>query len=147
MQKATEEARICLGMDTLKPSAIPTIQALLQQSAREIAFGRSSQGSRSRYQLIFYLTKCEIGWLYSGMAFRMAFDMGIHLPSDKLQAFVKSLSTEDIEIRKRLFWSCYTWDKTISIYLGRMPNFLPDTDGVPLSFSKRHPPTVPLMSF
>jgi hypothetical protein len=81
-------------------------------------------------------TKWEIGWLYSGMAFRMAFDMGIHLPSDKLQAFVKSLSAEDIEIRKRLFWSCYTWDKTISIYLGRMPNFLPDTDGVPLNFSK-----------
>jgi hypothetical protein len=77
------------------------------------------------------------------MAFRMAFDMGIHLPSDKLQAFVKSLSTEDIEIRKRLFWSCYTWDKTISIYLGRMPNFLPDTDGVPLNFSK-HPPLTPL---
>ncbi len=117
MSKATEEARICLGLDTLKPSSIPTIQALLQQSAREIAFGRSSQG-----------------WLYSGMAFRMAFDMGIHLPSDKLQAFVKSLSTEDIEIRKRLFWSCYTWDKTVSIYLGRMTNFLPDTDGVPLTF-------------
>lgn len=67
----------------------------------------------------------------------MAFDIGIHLPSDKLQAFVKSLSAEDIEIRKRLFWSCYTWDKTISIYLGRMPNFLPDTDGVPLNFSKQ----------
>jgi hypothetical protein len=47
MQKATEEARISLGMDTLKPSAIPTIQALLQQSAREIAFGRSSQGSQA----------------------------------------------------------------------------------------------------
>jgi hypothetical protein len=89
------------------------------------------------------LLKCELGWLYSGMAFRMAFDLGIHLPSDKLQAFVKSLSTEDIEIRKRLFWSCYTWDKTISIYLGRMPNFLPDTDGVPLNFSK-HPPLTPL---
>jgi hypothetical protein len=83
-------------------------------------------------------TEREAGWLYSGMAFRMAFDMGIHLPSDKLQAFVKSLSTEDIEIRKRLFWSCYTWDKTISIYLGRMPNFLPDTDGVPLNFSEHH---------
>ena len=117
MAKATEVARISLGMDTMKPSSIPTIQALLQQSAREIASGRSSQG-----------------WLYSGMAFRMAFDMGIHLPSDKLQAFVKSLSEEDIEIRKRLFWSCYSWDKTVSIYLGRMPNFLCDTDGVPMTF-------------
>lgn len=43
MQKSTEEARICLGLDTMKPSSIPVIQALLQQSAREIAFGRSSQ--------------------------------------------------------------------------------------------------------
>jgi len=68
------------------------------------------------------------------MAFRMAFDLGIHLPSDKLQTFVKSLSPEDIEIRKRLFWSCYTWDKILSLYLGRMPGFTPATDDVPLSF-------------
>lgn len=117
MQKITHEARVSLGMATLQQSSIPTIQALLQQSAREIVFGRSSQG-----------------WLYSGMAFRMAFDMGIHLPSDKLQTFVKSLSPEDIEIRKRLFWSCYTWDKIISLYLGRMPAFTPSTEEVPLSF-------------
>lgn len=117
MEKMTEEARIGLGMETLKQSSIPTIQALLQHSAREIVFGQSSQG-----------------WLYSGMAFRMAFDMGIHLPSDKLQMFVKSLSPEDIEIRKRLFWSCYTWDKIISLYLGRMPAFTPSTADVPLTF-------------
>jgi Fungal specific transcription factor domain len=117
MEKMSEEARISLGMETLKHSSIPTIQALLQQSAREIVFGHSSQG-----------------WLYSGMAFRMAFDMGIHLPSDKLQMFVKSLSPEDIEIRKRLFWSCYTWDKIISLYLGRMPGFTPSTEDIPLTF-------------
>lgn len=117
MERMTEEARTSLGMETLKQSSIPTIQALLQQSAREIVFGRSSQA-----------------WLYSGMAFRMAFDMGIHLPSDKLQMFVKSLSPEDIEIRKRLFWSCYTWDKIISLYLGRMPAFTPSTADVPLTF-------------
>jgi Fungal specific transcription factor domain/Fungal Zn(2)-Cys(6) binuclear cluster domain len=117
MDKLTEEAQISLGLETLKRGSIPTIQALLQQSARENNFGRSSQS-----------------WLYSGMAFRMAFDIGIHLPSDKLQVFVKSLSPEDIEIRKRLFWSCYTWDKIISLYLGRMPAFTPATDDVPLDF-------------
>jgi Fungal specific transcription factor domain len=117
MEKMTHEARVSLGLETLKPSSIPAIQALLQQSAREIVFARSSQG-----------------WLYAGMAFRMAFDIGIHLPSDKLQLFVKSLSAEDIEIRKRLFWSCYTWDKIVSLYLGRMPGFTPSTEDVPLSF-------------
>ena len=104
MQKMTEEAGYGLGRDILKPSSIPTIQALLQQSAREVVFGRSSQA-----------------WTFAGVAFRMALDMGIHLPTDKLQSFVKSLSEEDIEIRKRLFWSCYTWDKILSLYLGRMP--------------------------
>lgn len=117
MDKLTEEAQVSLGLETLQKGSIPTIQGLLQQSARENNFGRSSQS-----------------WLYSGMAFRMAFDIGIHLPSDKLQVFVKSLSPEDIEIRKRLFWSCYTWDKIISLYLGRMPAFTPATDDVPLTF-------------
>ena len=117
MEKLTSDARISLGMQTIEPSSIPTIQALLQQSAREGVFGRSSQA-----------------WLYSGMAFRMAFDMGIHLPSDKLQSYVKSLNAEDIEVRKRVFWSCYTWDKMISIYLGRMPNFTPPTEDVPYDF-------------
>ena len=117
LQQTTQDARLSLASETLNSSSVPTIQALLQQSAREVVFGRSSQG-----------------WLYGGMAFRMAFDMGIHLPSDKLQTFVKSLTDEDIEIRKRLFWSCYTWDKMLSLYLGRMPAFTPLTDEVPLSF-------------
>lgn len=118
MQKMTDEARYGLGMDMLQPSSIPTIQALLQQSAREVVFGRSSQA-----------------WTFAGIAFRMALDMGIHLPSDRLQSFVKSLTPEDIEIRKRLFWSCYTWDKILSLYLGRMPGFThPATDDIPMTF-------------
>ena len=70
------------------------------------------------------------------MAFRIAIDLGIHLPSDKLRGYVRTLTAEDIEIRKRLFWSCYTWDKAISLYLGRMPAFTPVMEsGVPV-FSK-----------
>ncbi|EXJ86633.1 hypothetical protein A1O3_03586 [Capronia epimyces CBS 606.96] len=117
MQKISDEARFGLAMDMLESSSIPTIQALLQQSAREVLFGRPSQA-----------------WTFSGVAFRMAFDLGIHLPSDQLQSFVKSLTAEDVEVRKRLFWSCYTWDKILSLYLGRMPEFTPDTEEVPLNF-------------
>jgi hypothetical protein len=107
MSNMTDEARYGLGMDMLKSSSIPTIQALLQQSAREVVFGHSSQA-----------------WTFAGVAFRMALDIGIHLPSDKLSTFVKTLTAEDVEIRKRLFWSCYTWDKILSLYLGRMPGEL-----------------------
>ena len=68
------------------------------------------------------------------MAFRMAVDIGIHLPTEQLKMYVKSLSPEDIEIRKRLFWSLYAWDKAISLYLGRMPNFTHSADDVSLEF-------------
>lgn len=77
-----------------------------------------------------------IAWLYSGIAFRMAIDLGIHLHSDKLRLYVKSLSPEDIEIRKRLFWSCYTWDKAISLYCGRMPAFTPPMETTIPQFSE-----------
>lgn len=69
----------------------------------------------------------------------MAVDLGVHLPTEKLQNHVKGLSAEEIEIRRRLFWSCYTWDKAISLYLGRMPNFMPNFSPdleVPMTFSK-----------
>lgn len=111
------EAKVSLAMETLNPPSIPTIQALLQQSAREVSYGRSSQA-----------------WLYSGMAFRMAIDLGVHVSPDKLRHYASALSPEDIEIRKRIFWSLYAWDKHISLYLGRMPNFLVGTENVSLDF-------------
>jgi hypothetical protein len=70
------------------------------------------------------------------MAFRIAIDLGIHLPSDKLRGYVRTLNAEDIEIRKRLFWSCYTWDKAISLYLGRMPAFTPQMESDVPAFSE-----------
>ncbi|KAH7378053.1 fungal-specific transcription factor domain-containing protein [Cadophora sp. MPI-SDFR-AT-0126] len=112
-----QHAQHSLAMRLTSPSSISTVQALLQQSARDFAFGKSSQA-----------------WLYSGMAFRIAIDLGIHLPSDKLRGYVRSLTAEDIEIRKRLFWSCYTWDKAMSLYLGRMPAFTPPVESNPPDF-------------
>ena len=96
-------ARLLLGSEIQRPSSIPTAQALLQLSARELAWGSISQA-----------------WLYSGMAFRMVSDLGLHYSTGKIMMFGQ-LSAEDLEIRRRLFWSCYFWDKAISLYLGRMP--------------------------
>ncbi|KAF2807541.1 uncharacterized protein BDZ99DRAFT_489809 [Mytilinidion resinicola] len=77
-------ARLLLGTEILKPSSIPTVQALLQLSARELAFGQISQA-----------------WLYSGMAFRMVSDLGLHHSGGQIQS-LGQLTTEDLEIRKRL---------------------------------------------
>lgn len=89
-------ARLLLGTEILKPSSIPTVQALLQLSARDISQGSISQA-----------------WLYSGMAFRMVIDLGLHHSSGKILD-LGHLSAEDLEIRRRLFWSCYFWDKFVN---------------------------------
>ncbi|KAF5855676.1 hypothetical protein ETB97_008611 [Aspergillus alliaceus] len=96
-------ARLLLGTEIHNPSSIPTAQGLLQLSARELAWGSISQA-----------------WLYSGMAFRMVSDLGLHHNTTKI-ATLGHLTAEDLEIRRRLFWSCYFWDKAISLFLGRMP--------------------------
>lgn len=83
-------ARRLLGTAIQQPSSIPTVQALLQLSARDLAHGSISQA-----------------WVYSGIAFRMASDLGLqHSGPD-----VKGMSPIGLEIRRRLFWGCYFWDK------------------------------------
>ncbi|WEW54692.1 hypothetical protein PRK78_000114 [Emydomyces testavorans] len=54
------------------------------------------------------------------MAFRLVEDLGITIDSRKYSGSVQ-FSDEDVEIRNRLFWSCYFWDKLVSLYFGRSP--------------------------
>ncbi|OJD14919.1 hypothetical protein AJ78_04778 [Emergomyces pasteurianus Ep9510] len=82
---------------------IPIVQSLLLLSAQECGRGNRTQA-----------------WLYSGMAFRLVEDLGITIDSRKYSGSVQ-FSDEDIEIRNRLFWSCYFWDKLVSLYFGRSP--------------------------
>lgn len=100
------KARLLLGTEIHRPSSVPTAQALLQLSARDLAYGSTSQA-----------------WLYSGMAFRMVSDLGLHHSTVNVSS-LGHLSAEDLEIRRRLFWSCYFWDKAISLYFGRTPVLL-----------------------
>jgi hypothetical protein len=83
---------------------VPTVQTLLLLSAQECSGGNRTQA-----------------WLYSGRAFRLIEDMGICIDGQKI-ADAAQLEDEDVEIRQRLFWSCYFWDKMISLYLGRSPS-------------------------
>lgn len=98
------QARMNL-MDSVQsgPPTIPTVQALLLLSAQECGQGNLTQA-----------------WLYSGMAFRLIEDLGMVFDGRKYAGALK-LSTEELEVRNRLFWSCYLWDKIMSLYLGRLP--------------------------
>ena len=84
---------------------ITTIQTLLLLSAQEC-------GAGNRIQAIVY---CK-------MAFSLLEELGVTIDSQRYAADSLQLSDEDIEIRRRLFWSCYFWDKIISLYLGRSPS-------------------------
>jgi hypothetical protein len=92
--------RLHLSQEIFREPSIPTVQALLQLSARDLGNGSLPQA-----------------WLYSGMAFRMALDMGIFTrprnPRD---------DPTDIAVRGQLAWSCFAWDKAVSLYLGRTPS-------------------------
>ncbi|KAL7906621.1 fungal-specific transcription factor domain-containing protein [Trichoderma velutinum] len=95
----------CLPEELERGSSISTLQGLLILSARECAYGRTSQG-----------------WIYSGMAFRMMRDLGIHIHPHLLNHRLGGqLSADVLALRQQIFWSCYTWDKAISMCLGRPP--------------------------
>ena len=83
---------------------VPTVQTLLLLSAQECSLGNTAQA-----------------WVYSGIAFRLIDHLGIHFDGQRYAGSVV-LTDEDVEIRRRLFWSCYFWDKLVSLYLGRSPS-------------------------
>ncbi len=93
-----------LAAEVDKGSSIPTFQGLLIFSARECACARTLQG-----------------WLYTGMAFSMMRDMGIHIHPKKLSQVGGHISAVELALRQQIFWSCHTWDKTMSLCLGRTP--------------------------
>ncbi|KAM0261476.1 hypothetical protein ACHAPA_009796 [Fusarium lateritium] len=86
---------------------IATVQAFLCLAFYEIGRGNLSKG-----------------WGFSGIAFRMAQDLGFQRDPKHWVSYDTSLATpEDIEIRRRIVWGCYTSDKLISLTLGRSVYF------------------------
>ena len=75
--------------DEYEHARIATVQALALMSVREAGCGREAKG-----------------WIYSGMSFRMACDLG--LPYETSNA---TLSDEEADARRVTFWGCYLFDK------------------------------------
>lgn len=66
-----------------------TVQALALLSVREAGCGREGKG-----------------WVYSGMSFRMAFDLGLNVDAS-------SLGDEEKDARRITLWGCYLIDKSV----------------------------------
>ncbi|KAF7729133.1 hypothetical protein EC973_004901 [Apophysomyces ossiformis] len=62
--------------------------------------------------------KSARAWLYSGMAFRMAQDLGLHRNCDQW-----NIPPDERERRKRVFWCCFIVDRLTSAAYGRSSTF------------------------
>ncbi|KAI0308118.1 fungal-specific transcription factor domain-containing protein [Multifurca ochricompacta] len=83
-----------------------TCQALLLLGMREFGIGQM-----------------EHGWLYTGMAFRMAQDLGLHRDAANWQMNGRNMfSTQELQARKQIWWACNRADKYTAIYMGRPPS-------------------------
>ncbi|KAI9878381.1 MAG: hypothetical protein M1830_001051 [Pleopsidium flavum] len=57
------------------------------------------------------------GWMESGRAIRLVFELGLHKDASELES--TNLSQMDLEVRQVVFWGCFTFDRMWALYLGR----------------------------
>lgn len=76
---------------------VATVQALVVLSAHEAAFTRDARG-----------------WLYSGMAMRLAVDLGLHMNAE---TFVTTgvMSRTEADIRRTTYFGVYMLDMCVSV--------------------------------
>ncbi|KAJ5613821.1 hypothetical protein N7528_007475 [Penicillium herquei] len=93
-------AKSLLEIELDYPS-VATVQALVILSNHEIGNGKEGRG-----------------WLLSGMAMRLAFDLALHLDISYLVSR-GAITPEEAELRRTVFWGAYTVDHHLGFHLGR----------------------------
>ena len=84
-----EAKRLILENDEHENPRLATVQALALMSVREAGCGREARG-----------------WVYSGMSFRMAYDLGLNIDSGSAD-----LDDSEIDARRITIWGCFLFDK------------------------------------
>lgn len=88
-----EAKRLILENDEHENPRLATVQALALMSVREAGCGREAKG-----------------WVYSGMSFRMAYDLGLNVESGR------SIRDDlEIDARRVTIWGCFLFDKYVRI--------------------------------
>ena len=86
-----EAKRLILENDEHENPKLVTVQALALMSVREAGCGREGRG-----------------WVYSGMSFRMAYDLGLNLDS-----VTGAQDEQEIDARRITIWGCFLFDKYV----------------------------------
>ena len=89
-----EAKRLILENDEHENPRLATVQALALMSVREAGCGREAKG-----------------WVYSGMSFRMACDLGLNVDSG-----TSTMDEQEIDARRITFWGCFLFDKYVNGY-------------------------------
>ena len=114
--------------DTINDISISVLQvrcrSLADALARlcESAGGlRTFAGAQSLCFAACYMTnegRMKESWELVGYAIRITQDLGIHLEAG-LQRLTPKLNDLEKEMRRRLFWNLYTWDRLVASYCPR----------------------------
>lgn len=105
---------LIIDHDEYEKPRLTTVQALALMSVREAGCGREAKG-----------------WVYSGMSFRMAQDIGLNLDIGGFSTDKDSLNEQEMDARRITFWGCFLFDKCWSNYLGRLPQLPKNSYNVP----------------
>ncbi|KAI0905640.1 fungal-specific transcription factor domain-containing protein [Ustulina deusta] len=91
------EAKYMLEKDLERPMGISSVQSLLLLGDLECGVGRDNTG-----------------WMYAGMANRLAFDIGLHVDCSSI-----GLPDQEVRVRRRVMKACVLYDKYWALFLGR----------------------------
>lgn len=96
-----EAKRLMMEGDELEKPSLATVQALALMSVREAGCGREAKG-----------------WVYSGISFRMACDLGLNYHPASLSLIKEASPDEEEDDARRItFWGCFLFDKCVAFYL------------------------------
>lgn len=109
-----EAKRLIVENDEYEKPRLTTVQALALMSVREAGCGREAKG-----------------WVYSGMSFRMAQDLGLNLDLGGINTDNEHMDEQEVDARRVTFWGCFLFDKCWSNYLGRLPQLPKNSYSVP----------------
>ncbi|POR36832.1 Uncharacterized protein TPAR_02968 [Tolypocladium paradoxum] len=95
-----DRAKALLEIELDSP-CVATVQAMMVLSSHDIGCKRDARG-----------------WLYSGMAMRLAFDLALHVDMTPYVAN-KALTQREADVRRDVFWGVYVIDHMWGFSLGR----------------------------
>ncbi|KAF2635232.1 hypothetical protein P280DRAFT_437412 [Massarina eburnea CBS 473.64] len=107
------KAKKMAELELVKPGGIPSLQAFFLLGDLEVGIGRD-----------------DTGWMFAGMAFRLLFDVGLHVDPSELR-----LTEREVQIRHMVLWACIMNDVYWALYLGR-PTMIKPSDIAPACLNK-----------